>query len=93
MLRSRIARSALRGNSGARPRTSQPRLSNVRTAMYKKDGPDGTTSTLNFGPKSYALVGGFIVVVMGTYSFVMGHPENTQRVEGSPAAATTEAGA
>lgn len=51
MLRANIARSGLRG-SGLRPQTRQPRATNVRTAMYKKDGPDGTTSQLQWTPKT-----------------------------------------
>ncbi|KAK4121513.1 hypothetical protein N657DRAFT_622822 [Parathielavia appendiculata] len=91
MLRANIAKFPLRG-SGARPLTRQPRITNVRTAMYKNDGPDGTTSTLVAGPKTYAMVGGLIMTVMGTYGYMMSHPQDTQRVEGSPVS-TTEAGA
>jgi hypothetical protein len=50
MLRASIARSGLRGN--VRPLTRQPRITNVRTAMYKKDKPDGTSSTLEWTPKT-----------------------------------------
>jgi hypothetical protein len=51
MLRANIAKSGLRGN-GARPLARQPHFTNVRTAMYKKDKPDGTTSQLEWTPKT-----------------------------------------
>lgn len=51
MLRANLNKSGVRV-CGARPLTRQPRATNVRTAMYKKDRPDGTTSQLEWTPKT-----------------------------------------
>jgi hypothetical protein len=51
MIRANLVKSSLRG-SGGRPLTRAPRLANVRTAMYKRDGPDGTTGTMQWTPKT-----------------------------------------
>ncbi|KAK4234646.1 hypothetical protein C8A03DRAFT_18495 [Achaetomium macrosporum] len=88
MLRANLAKSALRG-SGARPLTRPLRVTNIRTVMYKKDKADGTSSTLQMTPKTWAVVGGLLAVCAG-YGYMMGHPDKVIRSEPSPAS-TSEA--
>ncbi|KAL2127626.1 hypothetical protein VTI74DRAFT_10391 [Chaetomium olivicolor] len=85
-----VARSGLRGG-GTRPLTRQPHVTNVRTAMYKKDRPDGTTSQLEWTPKTYAMVGGSILAVAGGYGYMMGKPYKVVGSEKSPASITEKA--
>ncbi|KAL1841090.1 hypothetical protein VTJ49DRAFT_7421 [Mycothermus thermophilus] len=86
MLRAAIARIALRGT--ARPVVRQPRIANVRTAMYKTDGPDGTTSTMRWTPKTMAAVGAGMLAVYGTYGYMMAKPQKVTQSEASPASIT-----
>ncbi|KAL2017335.1 hypothetical protein VTK56DRAFT_2308 [Thermocarpiscus australiensis] len=92
MLRATITRSGLTG-SGARPLTRQLHATNVRTVMYKKDRPDGTTSQLEWTPKTYAVIGGAILGVAGLYGLMMGKPYKVVGSEASPASITEHASA
>ncbi|KAK4244143.1 hypothetical protein C7999DRAFT_17564 [Corynascus novoguineensis] len=87
MLRANIAKCTVRG-SGARPLILQPRATNVRTAMYKKDRPDGTTSKLEWTPKTWAAIGGSILGVAGGYGYMMGKPHKVVGTDSSPVSTT-----
>ncbi|KAK3306347.1 uncharacterized protein B0T15DRAFT_552080 [Chaetomium strumarium] len=78
--------SVLRG-SGARPLTRQPRATNARSIMYKKDKADGTSSTLTMTPQTWAALGGLLAVAVG-YGYMMSHPDKVIRSESSPASTT-----
>ncbi|KAL2166556.1 hypothetical protein VTG60DRAFT_2503 [Thermothelomyces hinnuleus] len=88
MLRTNAAKSALRGHGGARPLTRPLRVTNVRTAMYKKESPDGTTSKLEWTPKTWAAVGGSILAVAGGYGYMMGKPQKVVGTDHSPVSVT-----
>ncbi|KXX77539.1 hypothetical protein MMYC01_207401 [Madurella mycetomatis] len=92
MLRANLNKSGVRV-CGARPLTRQPGATNVRTAMYKKDKADGTTSRLEWTPKTYAMVGGLVMAVAGTYGLMMGKPAGVVRTEGSPGSITEKGSA
>ncbi|KAL2257897.1 hypothetical protein VTK26DRAFT_9004 [Humicola hyalothermophila] len=91
MLRTKIINTAKSGLSGcARPLTRQPGIRNVRSAMYKSDRPDGSTSRLEMTPKTWAAIGGCLAVCAG-YGYMMGTPQKVVRSEGSTAATTERA--
>ncbi|KAL2267907.1 hypothetical protein VTJ83DRAFT_5184 [Remersonia thermophila] len=86
MLGPTIARVAFR--TTARPVVHQPRISSVRTVMYKTDGPDGTTSTMRWTPKTMAAVGAGMLAVYGGYGYMMAKPQQVTQSEASPASIT-----
>ncbi|KAK4112804.1 hypothetical protein N656DRAFT_779034 [Canariomyces notabilis] len=88
MLRANIGKQGIRVCNGARPVTRPRRATNVRTAMYRKDSPDGTTSQLEWTPKTYAMIGGSILAVAGLYGLMMGKPGGVIRTEKSPVSTT-----